>query len=400
MSVILVTEKRLEERGGIESMTKVLALNLAKSNTPVYLVHRSLFRIVGVLQGSSLLAYSNPSRGGRESVKAIRVGEIIYVLSNVIFSLFAALATISLVKRTRASGHLVILHALDTTYSGLAALLASRLMAVDYVVHTHGIRSHYVHLTSRSNLTKSLDFLLENLVVRHSAVLISVNEQAREFWIKRGIAPDKVVAIRVPVRTNLYAPCIEKRMLVRNRLNIDEKSFVFGYLGRLAPEKNVQILMEAFGRYRMGTKLMIVGDGPLMRKLVDYAKSTGIADSVIFTGFRSDVPDIINSFDVLVLPSLIEGMPTVILESFCNGKTVIASDIPANREFVTHGKNGLLFNPRDFLELRDAMQEIHSNMAYRSRLQAQARIDAAKYDEEVILSEIRRLYRVILARHV
>jgi glycosyltransferase involved in cell wall biosynthesis len=121
------------------------------------------------------------------------------------------------------------------------------------------------------------------------------------------------------------------RNTVRRELNIPEDAFVVGHVGRFVEQKNhtfiVQVAAE-LARYEPGIRLLLVGAGPLGSQIRQQVIDNGLADRVIFTGGRPDVPRLmLNAMDVFLLPSLFEGLPLVLTEAQAAGLPCIISDI-------------------------------------------------------------------------
>jgi glycosyltransferase involved in cell wall biosynthesis len=254
-----------------------------------------------------------------------------------------------------------------------------------------------MYTTSKNGIVKITDFLVERVVTRFCSTLISVNQQAHDFWVTQGVPDEKIQVIPVPVNTRLFAPSEDLRTKMRCIFQINPRSLVFAYIGRLSSEKISCSLLEAFHLANVDSKLLIVGDGPLMSALRSYVRSKNIEEKVIFTGFRNDVSHIINAVDVLVLPSFVEGTSTVILEAFSNGKAVVASDIPANREIIMNEKDGILFDPNNVKQLKDIIIRLSEDPILRKRLATNGRKKASNYDVEKVLKEILDAYRRILS---
>ena len=129
----------------------------------------------------------------------------------------------------------------------------------------------------------------------------------------------------------------------------DHRCVVVGTVGRLDPVKNQQALVRgvaavlgAAPALRKRVRLLIAGDGPLRSDLEQLSRDLGLADICWFAGRRSDVPDIMRSIDVFVLPSLNEGISNTILEAMATGRPVVATRVGGNPEVVTEGLNGFL----------------------------------------------------------
>lgn len=122
------------------------------------------------------------------------------------------------------------------------------------------------------------------------------------------------------------------RQEARNELNLDVGDFVFGAHGRLAGVKGFDYLLQAFAplaRKNVGAKLLLIGDGPLRLTLQQSAENLGIAEQVIFAGYRETASRYLPALDVFVMPSQSEGLSIALLEAMAAGLPVLASDIPS-----------------------------------------------------------------------
>ena len=117
------------------------------------------------------------------------------------------------------------------------------------------------------------------------------------------------------------------------------------YLGRLAPQKDVGALLEAFARLPAGAQLLLVGDGPDRPALHRRAQAFG--SRVHFAGFvpHAQVPAILRHADLLVLPSLYEDLRSALVEAMAAGLPVVATRVGGNPDLVRDGVNGLLVAP-------------------------------------------------------
>jgi glycosyltransferase involved in cell wall biosynthesis len=145
---------------------------------------------------------------------------------------------------------------------------------------------------------------------------------------------------------------------IRQELRIAPDELVVGSVGRLTEQKGYIYLIEAASKVISilpNAKFLIIGEGPLRRCLQEYADALGISNSFIFVGPREDLVPLYSAMDLFVLPSLWEGLPTVILESMACGVPVIATNIPGTRELVRQGHTGWLVEPKDSKALAEAI---------------------------------------------
>lgn len=149
-------------------------------------------------------------------------------------------------------------------------------------------------------------------------------------------------------------------------------------VGRLSPEKGFSGLLASFAKAAArapGISLTLVGDGPDRSSLCQQVADLGLADIVKFAGALPSgaVLAEIAAHDVLVLPSLMEGLPLVLIEALALQRPVIASRVAGIPELVVEGTNGWLFNPFDWNDLTMCLLAAAGNHAFLTALGAQAK---------------------------
>lgn len=133
---------------------------------------------------------------------------------------------------------------------------------------------------------------------------------------------------------------------------------VIANIGRLGQSKGQHVLLDAAAlvlRQRPDARFMIVGQGRLDQQLKEQARALGIADRVIFTGLRHDIPTILAQSDIFVLSSFWEGLPLSAVEAMAAARPVVLTDVGGNRELVEPGAQGLIVPPGDPRALADAL---------------------------------------------
>lgn len=148
---------------------------------------------------------------------------------------------------------------------------------------------------------------------------------------------------------------------LRETWGVDGDHVLFGTAARLVPQKSIDTLLRGFAELRRGhtgVKLALVGQGPLEGELRALSDRLGIANDVIWAGFRTDIPAVMRAFDVFTLTSIYEGFGLVLLEAMEASRPVVASKISAIPEIVIEGQTGLLVPPQDPERLSEAMVEM------------------------------------------
>jgi len=156
---------------------------------------------------------------------------------------------------------------------------------------------------------------------------------------------------------------------LRQELGLNNE-LIISYVGRLHPIKGVHHLIEAVSGVEEDFKVLIVGDGPQREELKNLVKKRGLENKILFLGFRRDIPKILASTDIFVLPSLSEGLPRALLEAMAAGKACVVTDIGLP---VENHKTAIVVPPGDTKELRKAIELLLKDDRLRKSLGENAR---------------------------
>jgi sugar transferase (PEP-CTERM/EpsH1 system associated) len=166
----------------------------------------------------------------------------------------------------------------------------------------------------------------------------------------------------------LDSAVVEPAELVRLRQSVDGEAVLIGTVGRMSGEKAPQNLLQAFlqlitddPRARMRLRLVLVGDGPLRGEIEQQIVAAGAEHLVWLAGARDDVPVLLNSLKLFVLPSLGEGISNTILEAMACGLPVVATAVGGNPELVVNGVTGRLVPAADTAALAQAIDDYLQN---------------------------------------
>ncbi|SMO66657.1 glycosyltransferase family 4 protein [Melghirimyces algeriensis] len=138
----------------------------------------------------------------------------------------------------------------------------------------------------------------------------------------------------------------------RQKLGLPKEKKHVLFIGNFYKVKGIEYLLQAFAKLihqSVDVQLYLLGDGPLRSQLKKQARESGIQKNVQFVGRKphDEIPWWINSCDVVVLPSLSEGLPSVLLEAMGCGKPVVATDVGGISEVLQHRKTGFLVEPKN-----------------------------------------------------
>lgn len=192
-------------------------------------------------------------------------------------------------------------------------------------------------------------------VYRRAAHVIAVSDSIRQrLTAKDGVPPERVTTIH-----NALLPLPEAHPWERSPLGrVSDVGPVVGVVARLQREKGVQHFIEAAARIARqvpDARFVVVGDGPLKESLSGLAHCLGVRERIDFLGFHRDAAALMPDLDILVVPSLSEGTPLVILEAMSAGIPVVASAVGGIPEQIRHGREGLLVPVGDAGALADAV---------------------------------------------
>jgi glycosyltransferase involved in cell wall biosynthesis len=166
---------------------------------------------------------------------------------------------------------------------------------------------------------------------------------------------------------------------------------------RLEAQKGHDHLLAA-ARRLPGVRFVCVGDGSLRDTLVADARRLGVDDRVAFLGFRPDVDALLAVCDLVVLPSIYEGLPLALIEAMAAGIAVVATDVGGTSELVIDGETGLLVAVGDPVALADAVAALVGDDARRRRLAAAGRDRAhAHFSSRAMVGAVASEYERILA---
>ncbi len=165
----------------------------------------------------------------------------------------------------------------------------------------------------------------------------------------------------------------------KNELNIPKDKPIILFVGNIIKRKNVATIIDAKKQLKSDCFLVVVGDGPLLNSLKEKVKVENVED-VIFTGARNDIANVIQSSDLLILPSYSESFGLVLIEALACGKPVIGSNVGGIKEIITDDV-GLLVEPTDFRGLANSIDLILSDKKLREKFQSNARDRAMDFSE-------------------
>ena len=206
--------------------------------------------------------------------------------------------------------------------------------------------------------------------------LVTVSASVRETLLACGVPPEKVEVIHHGTNIEEFIQTTASPSSVRRGLGIADDCLTVGIVGRVAPEKGHQVLLQAAALLgdRYPLRFVIVGDGPSDAAVRASVRSLGLEDRVVFAGFRPDVNNVIAALDILTLPSTWnEPCAAVVQQAMALGRPVVGTRAGGTPEMIADGETGLLVAPSDAAALADAIARLAGDAFLRKRLGAAGR---------------------------
>jgi glycosyltransferase involved in cell wall biosynthesis len=293
-----------------------------------------------------------------------------------------------------------VVHA-HSSKAGVLGRLAARRAGVPAVVYTpHAFAFQGAAGRPAGRLYRSAERWLGH---RATDRMICVGRSERELALRQRIVPERTLAL---VENGIDpAPFVAAaRGGARPVASLDPSRPLIGFVGRLAPQKGLDVLIEALRLLVDGgveASCVLVGEGEESARLAALVARRDLESRVQFAGYRDDIPQVLAELDVFVLPSRYEALPYSLLEAMAAGCAVVASDIGGNRDLLVDGETGLLVpagDPHALAEVLGGLLAGPDAAARRAQLGRAAQAAAvARPTAAEMARETLALYRAVLA---
>jgi glycosyltransferase involved in cell wall biosynthesis len=236
----------------------------------------------------------------------------------------------------------------------------------------------------------------ERLAAHWTDGLIVMNSEDYERAQRMGFKPGKNLFFVHGVGVDLeqFSPAPKSRASVREELGLSDQDVVVMCVAEFTSTKNHAFLLAAWSkvaREEPCAHLLLIGDGQLKQSMERRIRVDNIPN-VHFLGFRGDVPRLLQSADIFVLPSRREGLPRSIMEAMAAGKPVVATDVRGNRNLVGNGVTGILVKLGDVVGLAQAILQLIHNPELRLRMGEAGREKMQAYSLDHVIKEMSEIY--------
>lgn len=276
---------------------------------------------------------------------------------NLFFDLKAFVDLYSFIKKN----DIDIVHT-HSSKAGIVGRWAAYLAGVGIIIHTiHG----WEFYDGQNRLIKWLYITLERLTARITTRLIAVCEAA----IKKGLnykigTSNKYRLIYYGIDYNAFSNIRQDREYTKRCLGLREDNFIVGMIACFKPQKAHRDLIKAASlivREVPGVQFLLVGDGALRSKMIRQIERLGLGDRFVLAGWRKDIPQILSNLDLVVLSSLWEGLPIVILEAMAAARAVVATNVGGVSEIVKEAKTGFLVEVGNYKQIANRITFLINN---------------------------------------
>lgn len=294
-----------------------------------------------------------------------------------------------------------------TPIASVLGRIAAKLAKVPTIIYTaHGFYFH----ENMPKRTYNFFYWIEKISAKlFTDYIFTQSQEDGDLAINKKFLPSgriTVISNGVDVTNKFNPKNVEQEKIkeIRKEFNIKESDKVITFIGRLVKEKGIFELLEAINDLESENyKVLIIGGGSASterdqttsNKLKEYDYN----ENIIFTGHRSDIPELLYITDVFCLPSYREGMPRSIIEAMAMECAIVATDIRGSREEVDHNKNGLLVPLGSVSSLSRAINKLMSNEDKLREFKLNAREKAFNlYNENLVVQNQLKVFSNIEKR--
>lgn len=301
-----------------------------------------------------------------------------------------------------------IIHSHTEFSIGTFARLISKQLNIPLVHTYHTMYEEYIYYITKGYFDSASKKLVEYLTLflcdKTIDELIVPTEKAKElFKDKYKVKRDVYVIPSGIDTTRFYEENIDKNEIInlRKDLKIKTSDFVILYLGRIAKEKSIDFLINNFNSVLKKipkSKMVIVGDGPDIKDLIDLTKKNKLDDKIIFAGKVpwTDVPKYYSLCDVFVTASKTETQGLTVMEAMGASKPVVAIRDDSFELMITDRKDGLFFD--DEKSYVDMIYEVYKNKKLRDEISVNARRTADKYSPYNYAKNVLKVYEKVVSK--
>lgn len=301
-----------------------------------------------------------------------------------------------------------IIHSHTEFSIGTFARLISKQLNIPLVHTYHTMYEEYIYYITKGYFNSASKKLVEYLTLflcdKTIDELIVPTEKTKElFKDKYKVKRDVYVIPSGIDTTRFYKENIDKNEIInlKKDLGLKNTDFIVLYVGRIAKEKSIDFLINNFNSVLKRipkAKMIIVGDGPDIKDLIDLTRKKGLENKIIFTGKApwTDVPKYYSLCDLFVTASKTETQGLTVIEAMGASKPVVAIRDESFELMITDKKDGLFFD--DEKSYVDMIYEVYKNKKLRDEISFNARLTADKYSPYNYAKNVLKVYEKVISK--
>ena len=368
----MVLDRFYPQIGGAENQALLLARELTKNATTVYVV----------------TSYTKECENYEKltNIEIIRVRVFgWYILRQIYFMVAVALKIILLRKNFN------IIHVHGGKHNACVSSFIGYLLKKKTIIKITNSGERF-DLKMLQEWFFGLGKLFTKIIINYTDKFIALTPEIKKELINYGINKKKIIII--PNGVEIF-PSIK---FTHKDYKINKQKKIGICVASLSQKKNHKTLINSFKDVlkEFDCHLFLVGDGSLRDNLENQIRKNGLINNITISGWVKDVKGYFSIADFFVLPSWTEGLSNSVLEALSFGLPCIVSDIPGNRVLIQNMENGILINPKNSHDIAYSIIRIMQDNDLRNKLRINAKSTILKYSIESIAARYQSLYNSLL----
>ncbi len=233
-------------------------------------------------------------------------------------------------------------------------------------------------------------------------VIVAISNDAKNGLLKLHFPKNKIRVIYSTIDEKSFQKKNINRKKILEKFGLKPNEFIVGTLATLKPRKGISTLIDAAKiviQKIPNVKFLIIGKGPQKNELERKVKFLNLQNNVMFYDFIENVNEAYSIFNLMVLSSLTEGLPAVLLEAMFFGVPIVATKVGGIPEIIEDGVSGILIPPEDPEGLAEAIVKTYENPNFASEMAKNAYIRFEKYfTAEKMARQYEKVYKELLRK--
>ncbi|GBF50038.1 glycosyltransferase [Leptospira ryugenii] len=283
------------------------------------------------------------------------------------------------------------------------------------LIHAHTGHAHTLSLLAKRNhlkipliVSRRVDFkpatnFFSRWKYKHKAIdyFLPVSMKIRSIMAEAGISPEKLITVYSGIDTKRFHK-LPSADALREEFGISKKTSVIGNIAALVDHKDQETLIRAISLVKTDIpfKVIIVGEGKLEKRLKSLSSELGLNEKVIFTGYRTEIPEFLSLFDIFTLTSKEEGLGTSVLDAMASGLPVVATRGGGIAEMLTEGKGALLSDVGDVEHLAKSYESLLQSESLRDEFGAFNKNSVKRFTYQNTVEKTKLIYFSLLGNTI